>query len=101
MQLSRVLLELKREQVLRKQAYNRLREELGNVRVVLRIRPPHVAGVADKTNSGTALSLIDEFTVECVYERKSVQEQADMLEVRKSHEFDRCFGPDAGQEAVF
>lgn len=58
-ELEKVKLELKKESIMRKKAYNELRELKGNIRVIARIRPPLVAGVAEGAARKIALEVTD------------------------------------------
>lgn len=76
-ELEKVKLELKKESIMRKKAYNELRELKGNIRVIARIRPPLVAGIAEGAARKIALEVTDQYTVQAVTsEKKSLRSDA-------------------------
>lgn len=58
-------LELKRESILRKKAYNQIREMKGNIRVVARVRPAFVPGKGMHPSEGPPKSslMVGSYTI--------------------------------------
>eukprot|EP00210_Caulerpa_lentillifera_P004934 g4708.t1 len=92
-------LEIKRESILRKKAYNLIRELKGNIRVIARIRPPPTK---DTQEQDISAKLHDEYTIclstEAIGASSSHRTVGALL---KRYEFDACFGPQATQEEVY
>ncbi|KAK9833782.1 hypothetical protein WJX74_005707 [Apatococcus lobatus] len=92
-------LELRREAVLRKKAYNQIRELKGNIRVLARVRPAAV-GAQSSLNPSSAVSLevYDEFTLQLMLKAEHVGRSESTA---KRYEYDTCFGPEADQQEVY
>jgi len=86
-------LELRKESILRKKAYNQIREMKGNIRVLCRVRPAVVSeGPAAGGAPAVAAEVLDEFTLG-IYDQKAM--------ATKKYEFDTSFPPDTSQEQVY
>ncbi|GMH44105.1 hypothetical protein BSKO_12039 [Bryopsis sp. KO-2023] len=95
-------LELKRESILRKKAYNQIREMKGNIRVLTRVRPAFVPGRA-KNGEAEEYPLVarDEYTLTMQLENKNQIGSESTEFALKKFEFDACFGPECCQEDVY
>eukprot|EP00873_Tetraselmis_striata_P008580 jgi/Tetstr1/428844/TSEL_018831.t1 len=85
-------LELRKEAILRKKAYNQIREMKGNIRVMCRVRPAIVGNGRAEEAADAAVEVKDEFTLS-VDDGRAPQP--------RKYEFDTCFVPAASQEEVY
>ncbi|XRA97495.1 kinesin-like protein [Pycnococcus provasolii] len=93
----RMELELRKESVLRKKAYNQIRELRGNIRVVARVRPA-TAGSSEHVQSageGRSCTVSDEYTCQLLHDDARGDSQM------RRYEFDACLPEGTTQEQVY
>eukprot|EP00210_Caulerpa_lentillifera_P009348 g8912.t1 len=96
--ISTLRLEVKRESILRKKAYNHIRELKGNIRVIARIRPP----MKDTQLHEISAKMHDDYTVDLSVDAPGASSTHRVVgDVSRRYEFDACFGPQATQEQVY